>query len=580
MGMQSKHAALIFGTAWSHLSPGGRLLGIWVSKRGAAIFFKAVLLLVMLLLVALPVLAADADSKQSGETKPTAGKAQEESYPVELDGEVVFQVWTGIGPIAAEERAQLAQKRLLRFANDPFYSPELIRLVAEGQEMRLYYQNELVGTFSQQDAAAEGLTLEDAAVRTVNRIKQAIYAYRSRRTPRQLLRAGLMLTGATLVAGFMVVLLNKYYLKILARVEQTESRFTRKFMRPLGLPPKKVQEYRRRSYRWSRNLLVLLVVLIWLEEAFNFFPITRGYARSVVRYLFEPVAVLFRSALEHVGDLFFILVVVALTYYLLKVLRWLARGARAETVTVPGVAPEFAMPLYKIVRLVVIAFSAVVIYPYIPGSSSAAFKGVSLFVGAVFTLGASGTAGNFIGGVVVVFMGHYRLGDLIRVGDVTGDVIEVSLLVTRVRTLKNEMVSIPNSSIISGQLINYSARAKKEGLILHTSVTIGYDAPWRQVHELLLAAARKTKGLLEIPAPFVLQSGLNDFYVAYELNVYTRQASEMLNLYSELHQHIQDEFNRAGVQIMSPHYFGDPDEPKLVPPERWIPTNRPGAPGA
>jgi small-conductance mechanosensitive channel len=260
-------------------------------------------------------------------------------------------------------------------------------------------------------------------------------------------------------------------------------------------------------------------------------------------------------------------------------MRWLAREASVGAVNIPRVAPELAIPLYKILRLVVLAIAAMMIYPYIPGSSTAAFKGIGLFLGALFTLGASGTAGNFIGGIVLVFMGLYRLGDRIRLGEVSGDVVEMDLMMTRVRTPKNELVAIPNSSILNGQLINYSTRAQQEGLILHTSVTIGYDTPWRQVNQMLLEAARKTTDLLQEPPAFVLQTRLDDFYVAYQLNAYTRRPNTMERVYSELHQNILDEFNRAGVQIMSPHYEADPEQEKLVPRDRWEPKPPSSKPG-
>jgi len=213
-----------------------------------------------------------------------------------------------------------------------------------------------------------------------------------------------------------------------------------------------------------------------------------------------------------------------------------------------------AIPAYKVVRIVVIAVAAMMIYPYVPGSSSAAFKGVGLFAGALFTLGASGTANNLIGGVTLIFTDVYRVGDRIQIGEVNGDVVDVTLLITRLRTTKNEIVTLANGGMFSSKIVNYSREAKRRGLILHTTVTIGYDVPWRKVHELLIGAARSVDVIEKTPEPFVLQTSLDDFYVSYQLNAYTRTPNAMASTYSALHQAIQDAFAEAGVEIMSPHY--------------------------
>jgi small-conductance mechanosensitive channel len=211
----------------------------------------------------------------------------------------------------------------------------------------------------------------------------------------------------------------------------------------------------------------------------------------------------------------------------------------------------------------------VIAFPYIPGSSSLAFKGVSVFVGVLFSLGSQSAISNLIAGLALTYRRSFRVGDRVRIADITGDVLESKLRVTTLRTIKNEEIIIPNSLILNSHVINYSAEALERGLILHTTVSIGYDTPWRQVHAMLLMAARKTPGLLDEPEPFVLQKSLDDFYITYELNVYTDKPEKMAGLYSELHQNILDVFNEYGVQIMSPNYKADRAEPAIVPKERW-----------
>ena len=204
--------------------------------------------------------------------------------------------------------------------------------------------------------------------------------------------------------------------------------------------------------------------------------------------------------------------------------------------------------------MLLIAFGLVVAFPYLPASNSPAFTGVSVFVGVLVSLASSSALSNMIAGIVLTYTGAFRLGDRVKVGDAFGDIIETSLLATRVRTIKNEEVTIPNSIALGTAVINYTREAHTRGLILHTTVTIGYDAPWRQVHQLLMDAALATSGILADPQPFVWQTALNDFYVTYEINAYTASPKDMIDIYAELHSRIQDAFYAAGVEIMSPHF--------------------------
>jgi small-conductance mechanosensitive channel len=217
----------------------------------------------------------------------------------------------------------------------------------------------------------------------------------------------------------------------------------------------------------------------------------------------------------------------------------------------------------------VIILSVVILYPYVPGADSAAFKGVSIFIGIIVSLGSSTAISNIISGYTMIYRRTFRIGDRIKIEDLFGDVTEMRLLVTHLKSLKNEEIVVPNSLILSSSVINYSSISREKGLVLHTNVSIGYDAPWRQVEALLLKAAEKTPGVLKEPKPFVLQKSLDDFYVSYELNAYIATPQAMVQTYSELHRNILDAFNEAGVQIMSPHYEADPSGVKVVPKEKW-----------
>jgi small-conductance mechanosensitive channel len=221
------------------------------------------------------------------------------------------------------------------------------------------------------------------------------------------------------------------------------------------------------------------------------------------------------------------------------------------------------------VRLLVIALAAVVAYPYVPGSGSQAFRGVSLFIGVIFSLGSSSLIGNVIAGYSMVYRKAFKIGDRVKIGQNTGDVEQMRLLVTHLRTIKNEELIIPNSTILSTEVVNYSSIARDQGLILHTTVGIGYETPWRQVEAMLLEAAARTPGLRKDPPPFVLQTLLGDFCITYEINVYCEKAYNMELRYADLHRNILDVFNEYGIQIMTPAYRGDPEQPKIVPQDQW-----------
>jgi small-conductance mechanosensitive channel len=244
-----------------------------------------------------------------------------------------------------------------------------------------------------------------------------------------------------------------------------------------------------------------------------------------------------------------------------------------ETIRWPGFYPEWAMPTSKMAELVILAFALVIIFPYLPGSDSPAFKGVSIFLGVLFSLGSTSAVANVIAGVILTYTRAFRIGDRVQIADTVGDVIAKTLLATQVRTIKNVVITVPNSLVLGSHIINFSTSANGRGLILHATVTIGYDAPWRQIHALLIAAAEATSDILNEPRPFVLQTSLDDFYVSYQINAFTDQPGKMAAIYSGLYQNIQDKFNEAGVEIMSPHYAAVRDGNSTAIPETYLPAN-------
>jgi small-conductance mechanosensitive channel len=284
-----------------------------------------------------------------------------------------------------------------------------------------------------------------------------------------------------------------------------------------------------------------------------------------------------RGVMDELPSLMFLLVLFIVVRFVLRLLRLYFAAIGSGAVHVAGFEPQWSEPTYRLVRIGVIAFALVVAYPYIPGSETEAFKGLSIFAGVLISIGSSSFIANYMAGYTLIYRRLFRVGDRVQIGDIVGEVLEVRVQVTRLRTYKNEEVILPNSTILTSVVTNFTTLAAGRGLILHTTVGIGYEVPWRQVEGMLLTAAERTKGVLKEPAPFVLQKGLGDFAVSYEINAYVPTAADLAQRYDELHSHIQDVFNEYGVQIMTPAYEGDPESPKTVPREQWhaAPSRRP-----
>jgi small-conductance mechanosensitive channel len=303
-----------------------------------------------------------------------------------------------------------------------------------------------------------------------------------------------------------------------------------------------------------RALLIVVLLYFYILIVLSLFPQTRNLASTILGYVFSPLNIAGKAFLSYLPKLFFILIIILITRYVSKLVRLLFVALGKGRIALPGFYSDWALPTFKIVRVAIIAFAGILIFPYLPGSDSSAFRGISLFLGALLSLGSVGSIANVMSGIVLTYMRAFKIGDRVKISETVGDVTEKTLLVTRIRTIKNEEITIPNAMILSSHIVNYSTSARDLGLILHTAVTIGYDAPWRKVHEALIAAALATEGILKEPSPFVLQTHLDDFYVRYEINAYSDQPNKMAVIYAHLHQNIQDAFNKAGLEIMSPHY--------------------------
>lgn len=333
------------------------------------------------------------------------------------------------------------------------------------------------------------------------------------------------------------------------------------------LSSREVASILNRTFQVISWIIRLWLVLAFLNTVLGLFEWSRAASESLAANLAEIVGGIFQAFIDYIPDLLTAAIIIAISYGFLKLVKLVFEGVEKQRIKVPGFYPEWSKTSYSLLRLLIIALTMVVVFPYLPGSDSPAFQGVSIFFGVLLSLGSTSAVANVVAGIVITYTRAFRTGDWVDVGGSEGKVMERTAFVTRIRTAKNVEISIPNASVMSGQVINYSSQAKRTGIALHTGVTIGYDVPWPTVQKLLLEAASKTEHIEQEPPPFVLQTSLDDNYVAYQLNAFTRNAGLRPRIYSELHANILDSFHGAGIEITSPHYraMRDGNEAAMAP---------------
>jgi small-conductance mechanosensitive channel len=537
-----------------------RRLTAWIlgSVLAAAVAFPSVLL------------AAD----QAPQKEPAAQQHPEQEPPtaaVEIDGEALFRV-RGVTAFPAEQRAARIASRIVAFAQDPEFRPEMLQAVEAEVSTDIVVGTRPLMRVVDADARIENVSRQTLARAFIERIGTAVEAYRKLRSREHLTNAALHTAAATAVMLAVIAALIWLFRRTRALLEQ---RFA---ARVQSIEIQSFQIMGAESIRGAarsgigvlRALIVLVVLFYYLGYVLSQFPWTRATAKQLAEYVVGPLRTMGQGLVAQLPDIVFLVILFFVVRYVLKLVQLFFQALEAGRVTLASFDPDWAPSTYRLVRALIVVFALVVAYPYIPGSSSDAFKGISIFIGIVFSLGSSSAIANLIAGYMLTYRRAFRVGDRVRIGSFTGDVVEQRLQATHLRTVKNEEVIVPNSSILSSEVVNYSTLARAEGVILHTTVGIGYETPWRQVEAMLLEAARRTSGVKTEPQPFVRQQALGDFCVTYELNAYCGDAQMMGLLYTELRRHTLDVFNEYGIQIMTPAYEGDPAEPKIVPKDAWF----------
>ncbi|MCG3117151.1 MAG: mechanosensitive ion channel family protein [Candidatus Manganitrophus sp. SA1] len=493
-----------------------------------------------------------------------------ERAPVVLDGELLFEV-RGVTAYPAGERAKEIAKRIEAIAADRTLPPESLRVAAGEESADIVAGDRPVMRVFDADAVIEGVPRQVHAEVIRSRILKAIASYREDRSPRLLMLHTAYALGATL--GFVLLLVGlRWAFRKLDLIVERRLQLRVKTLEAhthAVIQAGQVWSAIRALLKGLRFLLAAVAAFLYLHFVLDLYPWTRPIARRLLEILLNPLRVMAEGLFDALPGLAFIAILILLVRFALKLIRFFFAGIDQGTITLASFDRDWALPTFKIIRLLIVIFAIMVAYPYIPGSDSTAFKGLSIFIGFLVSLGSTSLISSLIAGYTMIYRRAYKVGDFIQVNDFTGEVTETPLIVTHLRTVKNEEVVVPNSVMVNTDILNYSTHARSRGVILHTTVGIGYETPWRQVEAILLRAAGRTPGLCKEPPPFVLIKTLGDFCVTYEINVYCDNPLKMDRLYSELHRNILDQFNEYGVQIMTPAYESDSESPKVVPKERW-----------
>ncbi len=538
--------------------------------------FRASVLLVVLALAlcgGIPVFGQE--SPNAVAASPNAAGADEDTNDVPqadvvIDGKTLFSV-RGVRAHPAERRAEEIENRIEAVAGNSKIAANSLTLEDHPEGTWIMANGQRILAVLNEDASIEGISPRPLAEIYAGRIGEAIEAYRRDRRPGYLWWHALYAVGATVV----LLVALRYGRRIIALLR---AGFERRYRARIEGLEHKAHHIIKVKQIWgivvgllnlTGGLTIAVAIYVYLHYVLSQFPWTRAFANSMYHMAVDPLRTMGSGLVGIIPNLVFLGILVVVTRYGLKLIRAVFNSVGAGTIKWKGFDPEWALPTYRLVRLLVIALAVVVAYPYIPGSESGAFKGVSLLIGVIFSLGSSSLIGNLVAGYSMTYRRAFRVGEMVKIGEHTGNVEQIRLLVTHLRTKKNEEVIIPNSTILAGEVINFSSIARERGLILHTTVGIRYDVPWRQVEAMLLEAAARTEGLRRDLSPFVLQLELRDFSITYEINAFSDTPHSMLAFKTALHRNILDIFNEYGIQVMVPAYEGDPAQAKIVPKEGW-----------
>ncbi len=500
-----------------------------------------------------------------------------DGYPVILNDQTLFKIQAPTGSFSPEERADTITTRLEKFAEDSSLSIDSIKLETKEQITSLIAEDKILATLTEEDANAARKSRQELADEYLEIIKTSIGQFREERTLVARIFSLVWTVIATLSLFLIIKLMDIIFPKIFNLLNRWKDEIIPSFrIQNVDLiSSAQVTEVLIGIVKLIRVIVFLLILFLYIPFILSFFPLTRKISSKIFDYILQASLFISEAIINYIPNIFMVGLIVLCTYYIIRFCKFIFRELERGDITIPGFYQDWAIPTYNILQFLIIALAAVVAFPYLPGFDSPAFRGISVFLGVLFSLGSTSAVANTVGGVILIYTRAFQLGDRVQIGDIIGDIEDKTLLVTRIRTPKNVIVTLPNAAVLNSNVVNFSASARETGipLIISTTITLGYDVPWRKVYQVLLAAAETTESLLKDPQPFVLQTSLDDFYVSYELNVYTDKTRKLFYIYSDLHQNIQDKCNEADIEILSPHYSAIRDGNQNTIPANYLPKD-------
>lgn len=489
-----------------------------------------------------------------------------------VDGKVLFKV-RGVTGFPADFRAKNMANRIIALAKDKDFTPEMITTNDIDIGTQILVKDKVLFMVVDADALVEGVERKVLATVWIYQINQAIKEYKEARTFKRIMINVFFLLLATFILGITLWVTHFLYNFTDKKLEIIyKEKFSGIELKSFRLiKSEKLLSMLHSSVKIFWVGLGVLASVIYINFSLSLFPWTYPIAQILKAWLVMPLVKVSQGIFEAIPQLIFILILILIARFILKLIRMFFKRLNTEEIKLQTFDKEWAWPTYRLIRLLVIIFTVVLAYPHIPGSDSDAFKGVSILLGVVFSLGSSSAVANIIAGYSMIYRRAFKVGDRVKIGEYIGDVKETRLLVTYLRSLKNEEIVIPNSKILNNEVINYTTLTKSSGLIIHEDVSIGYNVAWRQVDAMLKEAVARTQGFETEPEPFVLIKKLNDVAVVYEVNAYCKDPKVMFKLKTMLKKNILDVFNEYGVEILTPHFHKEPNTPHIVAPKDWYP---------
>ncbi|MEN9214435.1 MAG: mechanosensitive ion channel family protein [Gloeomargarita sp. DG02_5_bins_242] len=511
-----------------------------------------------------------------GGQTPSPTPAPIDTAPVIFDGQTLFVVPTA-GIVNAQERANIIISRLEKVAQDESI-PILITQKDTKSRTILQIGKQTLVTISDEDADALGQSRQELAKNYEQVLIRALQDYRRSRSPEKIIQGIIYSILATV--GWLIfyrlaaIVFGQTARRLVNKDEQAFPRL-RLFNFDLLAPARTKQLVIRIVHR-THLVVGLIVFYFYIAFVFRQFVWTSRFGARLIDYVLETLGTTWAAFVDYLPNLVNITITAVIVYYGLMFLRFIAKKMETGELQIPGFYQDWIRPTFRLIVALIIALAFMIIVPFLPGFQSPAFQGVSIFIGLVVSLGSTETVSNVVAGIILIYSRAFQVGNVVKIREVMGVVEEKTLLITRIRTPRNEVVTLPNSMVLNSSITNFSRsvlESPDRPLFLHTTVTLGYDTPWRKVYQALTEAALRTQSVLANPAPFVWQTALNDFTVSYTLNVATAEPQRMPFIYSELHQNIQDCCNEAGIEIMSPTFTAIRDGNHTTIPEEYLPKD-------